>query len=1149
MPLGVRKFFRKRFGRRGDHADQAGFEEQSRGSCDTQPESVVAATTPTTHDSKDPPHIPDADNNLPQLATSPELASSQQIISPSRAQPSPTPPIDSADQESTIASLPVQLWDRAYNELKQEETKLLDAYEKILSRQLQEGLGSAVPESQPNIIAQDKPDMRRHQMTRLIQSGLDKIKRQAKLKGALDKPVEVVLSAKNLISSAIQVVPQAALAWSGICVALEILANPIKQPEANRKGIDYILHRMDWYWSLSNSLFNDPDDPVADLSEVRRELETRIVGLYKALLSYQIKSVCSYFRRSGLTFLRDIIKIDDWDAELGDIKDAEDTFRQDHQAYHHEKNTSQLGELVDHARSRKMQELSREDQQCLKDLHLTNPRDDKSRIQKSKGDLLKDSYRWVLSNPDFQRWRDHKDSQLLWIKGDPGKGKTMLLCGIIDELDRGNTANARSSNVAYFFCQATDSRINYATAVLRGLIYMLVDQQRSLIYHVRSEYDGAGKKLFDDPNAWEVLSRIFTNILQDTSLRTTTLLIDALDECAKDLPQLLDLIAHKSSESSRVKWIVSSRNWPEIEEGLETATQKARLSLELNAESVAAAVNAFIKHKVDQLAQQKAYDDNIKEKVETYLHSHANDTFLWVALVCQALAIVPKASKWRTLEKLETFPSGLDSLYARMLEQINHSDDHELCNQILSVAVLVHRPLSLDEFTSLVKLPHGVSEDFEDLEQIISLCGSFLTIRERIVYFVHQSAKDFLLGRTSESRDPQDVPKWVFPLDEEAVNSKILSSSIQAMSKVLRRDMYGLSALGVMIDEVRIKDPDPLAAVRYSCVYWIHHLCDLISSTNSEQDVLQDDGIIHTFFNTKYLYWLEALSLLKAMPDGIKAVRQLQHQLGNSKQGHLLAMIRDAYRFALSFGRIIEQAPLQAYSSALVFAPTGSLVKKYFEQEVPEWLGNRPTVEAEWDACLQTLEGHGDSVTSVVFSPDGRQVASGSYDRTVKVWDTASGSCVASGSYDRTVKVWDTASGSCVRTLEGHGNWVMSVVFSPDGRQVASGSDNGTVKVWDTASGSCVRTLQGYGDSVTSVVFLLDKAHLNNTTERPDQLDSPKRCLYGIAQDNCWVTCNSQKVLWLPPGYRPITTAIQNGVIAFSYQTGRVLIISFLDNV
>ncbi|KAK3946804.1 vegetative incompatibility protein HET-E-1, partial [Pseudoneurospora amorphoporcata] len=103
----------------------------------------------------------------------------------------------------------------------------------------------------------------------------------------------------------------------------------------------------------------------------------------------------------------------------------------------------------------------------------------------------------------------------------------MLLCGIIDELDQGKTADVRHCNVAYFFCQATDSRINNAAAVLRGLIYLLIEQQPSVLSYVRKEYDRAGENLFKDANTWVALSKIFTNILQDPSLRTTYLVIDA----------------------------------------------------------------------------------------------------------------------------------------------------------------------------------------------------------------------------------------------------------------------------------------------------------------------------------------------------------------------------------------------------------------------------------------------------------------------------------------------------------------------------------------------------------------------------------------------------------------------------------------------
>jgi hypothetical protein len=506
---------------------------------------------------------------------------------------------------------------------------------------------------------------------------------------------------------------------------------------------------------------------------------------------------------------------------------------------------------------------------CLAHLRCTDPRHDKKRIEETKGGLLKGSYHWILDNADFRRWRDDHQSRLLWIKGDPGKGKTMLLCGIIDELKK---STAETGLLSFFFCQATDSRINNAMAVLRGLIYLLVDQQPSLIQHLRKKYDHAGKALFEDANAWVALSEIFTTILQDPSLKSTYLIIDALDECQTDLPQLLDFIVQKSSASphvsTHVKWIVSSRNWPNIEEQLETAGQKVRLCLELNAESVSTAVSIYIRHKVLQLAQLKTYDNKTESAVRDHLSANANDTFLWVALVCQNLEKIPRR---KTVAMLNAFPPGLDSLYKRMMDQICNMedvDDVNLCKQILSIVTIAYRPVTLNELTSLVELLQDTSDDLESLEEIIGLCGSFLATRERTIYFVHQSAKDFLLTKACDE---------IFSSKAEDVHYTIVSRSLQVMSRTLRRDMYGLCAPGFPTDQVKLPDPDPLAAARYSCVYWVDHLRDWDSSKSvKHEDILQDGGSVDKFLRKKYIYWLEALAILRRIADGVLSMAKLE---------------------------------------------------------------------------------------------------------------------------------------------------------------------------------------------------------------------------------------------------------------------------------
>ncbi|KUI61249.1 Vegetative incompatibility protein HET-E-1 [Cytospora mali] len=664
---------------------------------------------------------------------------------------------------------------------------------------------------------------------------------------------------------------------------------------------------------------------------------------------------------------------------------------------------------------RRLNEDIKKNEECLKHLRSTNPRDDKKRIEQAKGGLLRDSYRWILEHDDFQRWRNDDQSRLLWVKGDPGKGKTMLLCGIIDELEKETQPVA---NISYFFCQATDSRINSATAILRGLIravlpvwktvpkpilhresglapaleqldniryrmsmrmrtldknhpliirletpaapkgpggrppknprlhqprttrlqdmyslspecsrpklinagytnipdfthhirtglegevrrlffdteeetnkdrgkaafekieqqalpgavfvysdgsqmngctawayvafqdgkeitkqhgrmdkaevfdaeirglaeatawavatqqttkateyyfcidntgviygtegrtpvssqaeflrakqqlgklrvpaklvwtpghvdipgneaadeyakfaadesnpnvptdtflatiphakriwlsddtrleellgpdgwesfqklikdsqvyadpedpepaspftepgtnvphtknklrgliYSLVNRNEVLSHHLRKSYNKAGKQLFEDANAWIALSGILTDIIRDPCLKAAYLIINALDECLTGLPELLDLLVNTSAKASSVKWIVSSRNWLTIEEKLGDTTEGVSVSLELNEDSISAAVRTYISYKVDQLAKVKKYDAELQSEVNQYLVTNANGTFLWVGLVCQELAR-PEVKKRHTWKKLQGFHQDL----------------------------------------------------------------------------------------------------------------------------------------------------------------------------------------------------------------------------------------------------------------------------------------------------------------------------------------------------------------------------------------------------------------------------------------------------------------------------------------------------------
>ncbi len=180
------------------------------------------------------------------------------------------------------------------------------------------------------------------------------------------------------------------------------------------------------------------------------------------------------------------------------------------------------------------------------------------------------------------------------------------------------------------------------------------------------------------------------------------------------------------------------------------------------------------------------------------------------------------------------------------------------------------------------------------------------------------------------------------------------------------------------------------------------------------------------------------------------------------------------------------QPPAQSKVSSTVVSP-------------PQPLSPQPNVSPAipvQQLLICTLTGHDRSVYSVAISPDEQTLASGSGDKTIKIWNLSSGQeirtltghsysvssvaispdaqTLASGSSDKTIKIWNLSSGQEIRTLTGHSRRVRSVAISPDGQTIASGSDDKTIKIWNLFTGQEIRTLTGHSKTVFSVAISPD---------------------------------------------------------------------------
>lgn len=162
-------------------------------------------------------------------------------------------------------------------------------------------------------------------------------------------------------------------------------------------------------------------------------------------------------------------------------------------------------------------------------------------------------------------------------------------------------------------------------------------------------------------------------------------------------------------------------------------------------------------------------------------------------------------------------------------------------------------------------------------------------------------------------------------------------------------------------------------------------------------------------------------------------------------------MVEDARRFLLSNRWIIDHAPLQTYSSALVFSPMKSIIRGQFQGLMPQWITRTPVIEEHWSPELFVLEGHTNKVLSIAFSPVGNHIASASLDGTTRVWDAVTGA-------------------ERFKFVETDGTICDSVAFSPDGKTVASGLSCGLITLREFATGRTVE-LNGHTEPVIGVAF------------------------------------------------------------------------------
>jgi len=323
-------------------------------------------------------------------------------------------------------------------------------------------------------------------------------------------------------------------------------------------------------------------------------------------------------------------------------------------------------------------------------------------------------------------------------------------------------------------------------------------------------------------------------------------------------------------------------------------------------------------------------------------------------------------------------------------------------------------------------------------------------------------------------------------------------------------------------------------ALEYACLHWVHHISRLSQPPRFENKVDKGifqriwsrsqrgsgpeqlselDQMINDIFCPRFLFWLEFMAVLgqvrRAAGMLVFAAVSVCRSRGKREAAtnysfqvrsiELSRFLRDANAFVASSSQAIEWGAPHIYISALPFANKDSLIYKTF---APLCVGliavDVHGVGQHGGQLIMTLTRHTDSVYSVVYSPDGLLLASGSIDGTVRIWDTRTGEetmpplrsgdiiassvafapdgkTVASGTGSGVVCMWRLLdSPTSLQRLSGHSDWVQSIAFSPNRPLLASASSDHSVRLWSTSTGQQLTVLEGHAADVVSVTFSPD---------------------------------------------------------------------------
>ncbi|KZP28027.1 WD40 repeat-like protein [Athelia psychrophila] len=628
------------------------------------------------------------------------------------------------------------------------------------------------------------------------------------------------------------------------------------------------------------------------------------------------------------------------------------------------------------------------------------------------------------------------ETNVVWLSGMAGSGKSTIATTVAERL------HARGQRGAFLFFNRNSPAQSGPDGVIRTLAHQLAlsnDVLRKAICDVIER---------DPQIATTTLTSQFNNLIM-TPLHSCAskitgpivIILDAFDECgeAQSRRALLHLfVKHLPTIPRQFRFLITGR--PELDLNNVFCSQLGMVWVSLSAAEWSSATDVlrYIEHKIDELYQTRRGSDELPVG-------------------------------WPGKPKVQDIGA-------------------QAADSFIWAATAIRFLYAADDVDEHLEMLLGQAAfTLSDL-YATTLLGCLLQWSEGVpIRTLHASFTDYLTDTSSCGGQP-----WFVNRAKDHV--EFTTGCLRVMKRFLRFNICQLETSHLKNCEVpdlakRIEDCIP-RSLAYACRFWAEHL------SLARTDDLHLTPLILDFFHTLFVYWLEVLSLIGEARVALQAMLYLK--AFNKCDIHVQAFTQDGIKFTRAFMSVILESAPHIYVSALPFAPSTSIIKQQYSRIMGNTLHIPTSTTSGWPSCEQAIEGCDSVVSSVVYSPDGDRVASGSNDGKVRVWNTHTGElaagpfeghiddvisiafspdgvCIVSGSEDCNIRVWDVHTGELVEGPFEHTQRVLSVAFLPGGEHIASGSSNTTVHVWNAQGELVGWPFKGHTGVVTSLLFSPNK--------------------------------------------------------------------------